>query len=232
MDCLDITLPVDPPVVNEDLLNFAATDLEAGRQLTLGIVHELNNVLGGIAVLSEIYQSSAPGDDGLGEGLALIHKSTGRLQTLVSHLKILNGPPDGEPSYLNLTETVRNLFEMFAPILPKTLKVETTFPLEELAVHLDEALLRHVLLNLALNLRDGVGTRPDASKTLHIIIRHHAGFAELVLSTDGPGEPGETLLSAAAQARVSDAQRRLRAVGGTVSAYSSGRFVLELPLAA
>ena len=232
MEGRDIARFAGPPVVGEERLGFAATDLEAGRQLTLGIVHEMNNALGGIAVLSEIYQSSAPGEDGLGEGLALIHKSTGRLQALVNHLKILNGPLSGESAYLNLTETVRSLFEMFAPLLPKTLKVETTFPLEELAVHLDEALLRRVLLNLALNLRDSLGARPDASKTLHISIRHGAGSAEIILSTADPGDPGETLLPAAAQARLDDAQRSLRAVGGTVFAYSTGKFVLELPLAA
>ena len=204
-----------------------ATDVEGRCQLTLGLVHEMNNLLGGIAVLSEIYQDRSAVDDGLSEGLALIQKSTGRLQTLVTHLKTLNGPPTGEATYLNLPETVRGLFEMFAPLLPKTLAVVMAFPLEELAVHLDEALLRRVLLNLTLNLRDDLARQPEGANKLHVGIRVRPGTTvELTLSAGGPGQDP----SADARARLADARQCVCKMGGMLIAHTPGEFTLELPL--
>ncbi len=205
---------------------YTATDTEGTRQLTLGLVHEMNNLLGGIAVLSEIYQDRSVADDGLAEGLGLIHKSTGRLQTLVGHLKILNGPATGEPIYLNLAESVRTVFEMISPLLPKTLAVVMAFPLEELAVHLDETLLRRVLLNLTLNLRDHLNRHPEAESKLHVGICSRLGNkVALTLSVGGSASP-----AADAQARLADARQCLCKMGGTLIAHAPGEFILELPL--
>ena len=195
--------------------------------LPLGLVHEMNNLLGGIAVLSEIYQDRSAVDDGLAEGLTLIHKSTGRMRALVDRLKTLNGPNSSEPVYLNLAETVRDLFEMFAPLLPKTLAVVMAFPLEELAVHLDAALLRRVLLNLTLNLRNSLAGHPDATGKLHVGIRTRPGDkVELRLSAGSGSEP----MSADAYARLADARQCLCKMGGTLIAHANNEFILELPL--
>ena len=239
MERRDTARLVDPPAAEARTepaavvarTTYDATDHEARRELTLGIIHEMNNALGGIAVLSEIYQTPAGDAEGLGEGLGLIHKSAVRLQTLVGHLKLLNGPTRSEPTYLNLTDLVRTQFEMFAPLLPKTLTVETAFPSEELAVHLDEILFRRVLLNLALNLRDDLARHVGTAKMLRVSIRHRAGVAELTLAT-GHGSPPELpALPEGAAARVADAQRILQETGGTVIAYTNGWYVLALPLA-
>ncbi len=208
---------------------YEATGSEAVRQLTLGLVHEMNNVLGGIAVLSEIYQDRSGEDSGLGEGLALIHKSTGRLQTLVGQLKALNGPAVEDPVYLNLSDTIRVMFEMFAPLLPKTLTVETAFPMEELAVHLDQARLRRIVLNLTLNLRDDLDRHPQAAGTLRVGVRHRDDTVELALSArsrvDDPVPPTPD-----ARARLDDARRGLLAMGGTLIALSNREYILVLPL--
>ena len=236
MDQRDVALagaPPDPAEAAEHPVGseayYAAVGQEGVRQLTLGLVHEMNNVLGGIAVLSEIYQDRSGADDGLGEGLALIHKSTGRLQTFVGQLKILNGPAVGEPVYLNLADMARTMFEMFAPLLPKTLTVETAFPMEELAVHLDEARLRRVLLNLTLNLRDDLNRHPDSAGTLRVGLRHRSGSVELTLAASSRVSDLAPP-SADARARFEDARRCLGEMGGTLFAVTSREFVLAIPL--
>ncbi len=214
-------------LTREARAHYIATETEGPRQLILGLMHEMNNLVGGIAVLSEIYQDRSAADDGMAEGLALIHKSTGRLQTLVGHLKTLNGTTASAPVYLNLAESVRALFEMFAPMLPKTLAVVMAFPLEELAVHLDAALLRRVLLNLTLNLRDDLGLHPEATNKLHVGIRNRSdGKVELTLSA--ATERGA--ISADARARLADARQSACKMGGTLIAHTPGEFILELPL--
>ncbi len=206
---------------------YAATDVEGRRQLTLGLVHEMNNLIGGIAVLSEIYQDGSAVDNGVTEGLALIHQSTNRLQSLVTHLKTLNGPSVSEPVYLKLPETVRALFEMYAPLLPKTLAVVMAFPQEELVVHLDEALLRRVLLNLTLNLRDDLGCHPETTDRLHVGIRTRpCSKVELTLSVSGLGLDR----SADACARLADARQCLCKMGGTLIAHTSSEYLLEFSL--
>ena len=234
MDPRDIAVLEFPPTsagtvehAREARAFYAATDTEGPRQLTLGMVHEMNNLLGGIAVLSEIYQDRSVADEGLAEGLALIHKSTGRLQTLVGHLKTLNRTAASEPVYLNLADTVRTLFEMFAPMLPKTLAVVLAFPLEELAVHLDETLLRRVLLNLTLNLRDDLGRHPDAEPKLHVGIRALPGNKVALTLSLGCGGEGPL---ADARARLADARQCLCKMGGTLIAHAPCEYLLELPL--
>lgn len=233
MDSRDIAVLAFPPPpagtaehARDARAFYAATDLEGPRQLTLGLVHEMNNLLGGIAVLSEIYQDRSVADDGLAEGLGLIHKSTGRLQTLIRHLKTINTPPTGESVYLNLAESVRGMFEMFAPMLPKTLAVVMAFPVEEMAVHLDEALLRRVLLNLTLNLRDGLRHGSQADHKLHVGGRLQPGDkVALTLSMGGDEAP-----SVDARARLADARQGLCKLGGTLIAHTPGEYILELPL--
>lgn len=214
--------------------DYDATDRDACRQLTLGLVHEMNNLLGGIAVLSEIYQQENGADDGLNEGLALIHKSTGRLQTLVGHLRVLNGPPTEAPAYLNLSETVRTFFELVAPLLPKTWAVEMPVPPEELAVYVDETLFRRVLLNLTLNLRDASDHPNGGPGRFQVALRRRPGdsMVDLTLSVGTAGRQGERPLTPGAQARHADARRCLQTMDGTLIANENGGVVLSLPLVA
>ena len=215
-----------------------AASRDACCQLTLGIVHEMNNLTGGISVLSEIYMEGADSGLPLTEGLTLIHKSTDRLQTLVRHLKVINGPISEEPTYFNVAEFVRSLFELFAPLLPKDMVVHPSFPPEELAACLDEALFRQVLLNLTLNLREALDTEPAAEHRLHLGLRRLSDTrAELVLALAGDfGDdfhgtvPESDLRWAGAHARLLDADDILKELGGRLTCRPGGEYVFELPL--
>ena len=223
-----------PKRAREARVFHPATDHDASRQLTAGIVNEMSSLLGGIGGLSEIYPQVADRGAQLTQGFALIHKSSLRLQILLGYLKTLNQRPGEaiEPNSFCLCRSVRGMFEMFSPLLAKSVEVETVIPPGELAVHLDEILLRRVLLNLTLNLRDELRACGMPAATLRVSIRRQLDArAALTLSAGGPGAaldapaPGPD-----ARARVADARERLGELGGTLAMASARQFVLVLPL--
>ena len=219
-------------------MRHAAVSRETGAQLTLGIVHEMNNLTGGIAVLSEVYQQEASSGLPMVESFELIKQSARRLQSLVRHLKLVHGPLQEEPSYVNVGESVRGLLEMFAPVLPRDTTIETDFEPGELVACLDAALMRQALLDLILNVRDALAIRPEPGHGLRASLRRLPGErAELVVApTDAAGVdiradlPDADPCRADAASRLSDANLALEALGGRLTRGGHGEYIVELPL--
>ncbi len=220
------------------LVRHAAVCREACSQLTLAIVHEMNSLTGGIAVLSEVYLQEASAGLPMGEGLELIHQSTRRLQTFVRDLERVHGPLRVESSYLNIGETVRGLLELFMPVLPKDTVIETDIEPEEMATCLDEARFRHALLGLTLNIRDALAARPEPGHGLRVSLRRLPDDrAELVLvPTDAAGVdiraglPETDPRRADADARLADATLVFEELGGRLTRGGHGEYIAELPL--
>lgn len=166
------------------LVRVAATG-DSVRQLTLGMAHELNNLVGGISALSEIYLQGMESGLPLKDGIGLIHNSAGRLQNLLRELAAVNKSAEGIRDYVNLAETIRAEASVFTHVLPKTIRLETILPDGELAALVDETALRQVLLNLALNLRD-ILVAEQTPGTLSVILTR----------LDGPAPQAELRMAA------------------------------------
>lgn len=231
------TFPAEPEPAAR--WHHAAVSRETCAQLTLGIVHEMNNLTGGIAVLSELYTQEAATGMPVSEGLELIGKSTARLQALVRHLKIVHGPLREAPTYVDLQGFVHGTMDLLAPVLPKNIVVTTDFPPDgELAAHLDEAILRQALLDVLLNVRDALLTRrTDGGHSLRVSLRRTAvARAELVLAAaheDGAGlaDPPEGPRWSESKTRWHHAAGALQELDGRLTRGAHGEFILELPLA-
>lgn len=225
------------------LLHAAATG-DSLSQLTVGMAHELNNLIGGISALSEIYLQGMESGLPIKDGLGLIHHSAGRLQKLLRQLTEINRRPAGERSYLNLTDMVRSELELFAHVVPRGVRFQTELSGEELAVLLDDTALRQILLNLILNLRDGMG-HERATGTITVTIRRLPTLtltprAEIRLSAVA-GENTNSSLEAGdgdgsrhleTQLRLLDAQRSVQQLGGALEVHPGGDFSLTLSLIA
>lgn len=225
-------LPACPKRLRETPVDHPATDHEAVRQLTLAITRKMDELIGGISGLSEVFQHGPADTWKLTEVFALIHQSSSRLHGLIAHLKVLHRRATGEATYLNLSRTVRAHFEMFDPLLSDRLVVEMDLATEELAVHLDEARLRRVLLNLTLNLCNALRGRQTADSKLCVSIRVDSdATAQITLAAGGTGEVIETVApDAAARARVADACEFLVEAGGSFTRRTATDFLLELPV--
>ncbi len=233
-DFMAVAEPLALESASPEHRQHAAVCRENCAQLTLGIVHEMNNLTGGIAVLSEIYLNGCDSDAHLAEGMELIYKSTRRLQTFVAHLKTIHGPISGEPTYFNVGESVRGAFDLFAPALPKSVTVATDLPDEELAACLDEAAFRQLLLDLTLNLRDALASHAQAGgQGLRLALRRlSSGQAELTVAPAADFADGASAFSpdGDARARQQDAAEIARTLGIGLMHRVGGGYALELPL--
>jgi signal transduction histidine kinase len=221
----------------------AAAAREPLSRMTLGIAHEVNNLIGGISALSEIYLQGMEASLPIKDGLKLIHGSAARLQTLIRHLVELNRPPDGERAYVNLVECVRHQLELYSHILPKGARIETQLPDEEMVVRLDETAFRLLLLNLVVNLHEAVGKPVSEDGICPIALRLRAlpdaAKAELVIAPQTAGKKAEASTPDAGslekqrqdvRLRLIDACATLREIGGEIEVRSGGEVAVILPL--
>ena len=221
------------------LVRVAATG-DSVRQLTLGMAHELNNLVGGISALSEIYMQGMESGLPFKDGITLIHNSAGRLQSLLRELAAVNKPAQGARDYVNLAETIRAESAVLTHILPKNIRLETSLPDTELAALLDETSLRQILLSLALNLRDIV-VHEQATGIVRIVLIRMDGqdaCAELQMSaetTEGQPIPVEARPSNPAhlgiQVRMIHAQQAARDLDASF-VVRDNQLILTLPLIA
>ncbi len=230
-----------PGSKNEARFVRAAATGDSLSQLTLGMAHELNNLVGGISALSEMYLQGMESGLPIKDGLGLIHHSAGRLQKLLRQLTEINRRPSGERAYVNLTDMVRGDMELFTHVLPNGLRLNTALSGEELAVLLDDTSLRQILLNLILNLRDGLG-QERAAGTITVTIERLPGAAPkaeirlVARPSENAALPGDAAGYAShqweAQLRLLDVGQSVDQLGGTLEIHGEGDFGLILSLIA
>ncbi len=225
----------------QNRLARAAAGRDSLGQLTLGMAHELNNLVGGISALSEIYLQTTESGLPIKEGVGLIHNSAGRLQKLLRQLTEINRRSGGERAYLNLSEMVPAEMELFARVLPRGVRIDVLPAGAEMAVLLDETALRQVLLHLVLNLRDALGSE-RADGTLKVRLTRLPGEipgAELSMSAHSAQGENEALRIDGddphwldAQVRLYAARRSVEELGAKFEARNDGEFIITFSLLA
>ena len=175
--------------------------------LTSGLLHDFGNLLSGIYSLSELYHAQLTGDPSMSEGLGMIKEHARQAQALVKKISSLNRDTIGRRNYYSLNRLTREQLELIGPILPKSIKISTSFPPEDIPVYLDEVAFRQALVNFAINARDAMGSQGRISIHLHAPARPtdfadvafrslpnwRRDYAALVFGDSGCGIPPEKL---------------------------------------
>jgi signal transduction histidine kinase len=149
-------------------------------ELTLGLLHQVNNVLTGIYFNVEECQAQVDTQSPLGATLEEISDSVRNLHRLLDRTVEVNLPltEEDDASYHDLGELVSRQLDLIRILFLKTASIALLPPAEPVYVLANEQKFRRMLLQLVAALRDALPL-PNA----RIVLELHARPA-------APGQPG------------------------------------------
>ncbi len=125
-------------------------------ELTLGLLHKLNNLMTGVYLnlesVEEVLDAAHPASSALRAVTDTIQKA----QTLVRRTADVNLPPDGDKEYFEIGAIIQEHWELLELVLPKGATAEFTRPSTPLYVQVSSEEFREALLQLALHTRRAV----------------------------------------------------------------------------
>jgi PAS domain S-box-containing protein len=177
-----------------------AQKMEAIGQLTGGIAHDFNNILAsimGYVVLAEERAQDADDEKTTGY-LEHALDACRRARDLIQQMLTFSRGRRGEPRPVKLCELVRDATPLLRSSMPSTIALDFDCDRSAPPVLADEIQAGQVLLNLAINARDAIGTTGTlrigvrstrASGLVCTSCRHtvDGSFVELAVADDGCG---------------------------------------------
>ncbi len=149
-----------------------AEKMEALGQLTGGIVHDFNNMLGGIIGFADLIKRKyAKNDPTLQNYTNMIFKTSDRAAELISKLLIFSRKGQHDVEAINVHEIIINTLKLLEHSIDKKVKISHTLSDETPIVMGDYTQLQNVFINLAVNARDAMpegGTLTFSSETVYI----------------------------------------------------------------
>jgi signal transduction histidine kinase len=126
--------------------------------LTLGLLHQVNNVLTGIYFNIEECQAQVDPEDPLGATLEEIAESVTTLHRLLDRTVDVNLPlsVEDDANYHDFEELVSRQLDLVRIVFPKTVSFAMRPSTEPLHVHASEQKFRRALLQLAAALREAL----------------------------------------------------------------------------
>jgi PAS domain S-box-containing protein len=129
--------------------------MDALGQLTAGVSHDFNNLLGIVLGNIDLLRMETAGHPGLDKRLETARAAASRGADLVKRLLAFSRTRDLTPSWVSLEEVITGFLKMASRTIGPDIAVETA--LEALPeVYVDRAELENVLLNLTVNARDAM----------------------------------------------------------------------------
>ena len=184
-----------------------AQKMEAVGQLTGGMAHDFNNILGIILGNLEFLEEDLQGDE---ERLKLV-KSAIRAAlsgaNLNRQLLSFSRKQQLQPKLIDLNDQVQGMLDMLRRTLGATIEIETTQSQGPWTTEVDPAQLESAILNLAVNARDAMGDggvlKIDTTRIVlddaYVATRPEVRpgeYVKLSVSDDGVGMSADTLAQA------------------------------------
>lgn len=162
--------------------------LDALAQMAGHVAHEYNNLLTTILGFSGLLQQSEHLTRDEQDNLGHIDDAARRAAELTRSL--LSFSRGGLVSFgpLDLVRTVRDTVRLAEPSLGTGVVISVKTDARALIIEGDAGQVQQAILNLLLNARDAL----NGSGSVKVTLAAHDGFAELIVSDDGPGMDSET----------------------------------------
>jgi two-component system, cell cycle sensor histidine kinase and response regulator CckA len=159
------------------------------------VAHEFNNVLMGISPVVDLIRRRAGEDVQLLRSAEMIAASIGRGKRVTTDILRFGRPAQPALKPVNVQELVRQVGEEVRPLLGERIKLDLQLPDSPLYVSADATQLTQVLMNLALNARDAMQTKPGGSlkigvapgKKLDVSSGDGDAFVHIAVSDSGSG---------------------------------------------
>jgi PAS domain S-box-containing protein len=132
--------------------------MEAVGQLAGGVAHDFNNLLMMIGTQAELISTeramSAESRDGVKEILDAVKRASSLTQQLLtlSRRKVV------EMTDMDLNESVAHTMKMLRRVIAEDIPIDVRYAPEPLPIRADQSMLEQVLINLAVNARDAIGS--------------------------------------------------------------------------
>jgi CheY-like chemotaxis protein len=127
--------------------------------VTMGLAHDLNNLLTGVFSMSDLCLRDIPADHRMREALEMIRANGQRASEVVRTLFFEHEGAAGRQNLHDLNTLVQGYWPLVRAALPKSVEIELTLSKDPLPVRVDAVALRTTLLHLALNAGDAIEGR-------------------------------------------------------------------------
>jgi two-component system cell cycle sensor histidine kinase/response regulator CckA len=157
---------------------WQAQKLDSIGQLSGGIAHDLNNLLGPVLGYADLLRKSFPPGDARLEDVDEISKAADRAARLVRQLLAVGRRQVMEPRIMNLNDSIANIGAMLHRVIGE--RITLTLNLDQAIglVKADPSQIEQVILNLVLNARDAMpqgGEITVATSVLEVVQPGTAG---------------------------------------------------------
>lgn len=145
-------------VADPNVLAFEDQKLRTLGQLTAGIVHDFNNLLGAMLAAADTLAERAKcrGDDQDARVLAELHAGAARGRALVGRLLGYGRPAEPAIRELPIDAAIADLADMLRRLFPASIELLLQLEAGDERVHADPTRFDQVLVNLAINARDAM----------------------------------------------------------------------------
>jgi signal transduction histidine kinase/CheY-like chemotaxis protein len=144
-------------------LQVQAERMEAIARVAGGVAHEVNNMMTVITGFSDFLQDSLPSDDLRMDDLAEIRRAADRAAGITRQLLAYSRQQLLQPAPLDLEALVRRMVPVLSRLLGPGVRLEVHAATVPAPIRADETQLEQVLINLALNARDAMGSQGTLS---------------------------------------------------------------------
>lgn len=164
---------------------------EVATAVTRRFLHDFNNMIAGIYSLSELY--AVPGSDAktMTEAMVHIRDSSIRAQKTTQKIRELASMTDGEASYYEVANLIREQEDYLRAILPRHVELEFVLSEDSLPARLDANRFKQAMLHLASNAADAAVTKPRISIRCEAVESESPSgasrFARIELRDNGDG---------------------------------------------
>ncbi len=189
-----------------------SSKMEAIGQLTSGVAHDFNNILGGMLGYVELSTGllgrDNPNLDKLQRYLGEIQSAGTRAKELVEQMLVFSRLlPEAEEQAQPVTRVlpvVKEVINLLISTIPATIKLSFHLPEEDLRTAIQPVHLHQILLNLGINARDAIGKYGEIDikvgkseisglECASCHQRFTGKFIELIVKDNGSGIPPEIL---------------------------------------
>lgn len=145
-----------------------AQKMESVGTLAGGMAHDFNNILSIIlGYVNALEQVNLPREQHL-KGIDSIRKAVERGAGIIRQLLTFAKKTTGEITSIPLNETITDLSRLLEETLPKGIRLVLQLTVANPVLKADENQLQQALLNLCLNAKDAIFSKPDEKGTITI----------------------------------------------------------------